>query len=137
VPKPILNLGRRVDLGRSEKRMREEFELALMYVLETDYDLDVRRANDKLNRRRSSAATLHFEYPTNGDPSSWKVLVVIEGAEESPHTLNIDYSSPDAMEESVIDCESLALAIGCYLEERRERRAVSGEVPGPQRRWDD
>jgi hypothetical protein len=117
--------------------MREDFELALLDVLESDYDLDVRRANDKLNRRRGSAATLHFEYPKNGDPANWKVAVSIEGARDSCHTLNVDYSSPDAMEESVADCESLAMAIGCYLEECRERRAASGEAPGPKRRWDD
>ena len=47
-------------MGRNGKRLREDFELVLMDVLETDYDLDVRRANDKLNRRRNGVATLHF-----------------------------------------------------------------------------
>jgi hypothetical protein len=105
--------------------MREDFELALMDVLETDYDLDVRRANDKLNRRRNGVATLHFEYSKNGDPENWKVVV------------NIDYSSEDAMEESVADCESLALAIGSYLEEYREQSVTSGACGELHRRWDD
>jgi hypothetical protein len=124
-------------LGCNEKRLREDFELALLDVLETDYDLDVRRANDKLNRRRKGVATLHFEYPKNGNPESWKVVVTIEGAEESAYTLCVDYSSLDAMEESVADCESLAMAIGAHLEECRERAVTSGECDGPQRRWDD
>jgi hypothetical protein len=117
--------------------MREDFELALMDVLETDYDLDVRRANDKLNRRRNGVATLHFEYSKNGDPENWKVVVTIEGVEGSAHTLNIDYSSEDAMEESVADCESLALAIGSYLEEYREQSVTSGACGELHRRWDD
>jgi len=124
-------------LGQNSKRLREDFELALMDVLETDYDLDVRRANDKLNRRRNGVATLHFEYPKNGDPDNWKVVVTIEGVEESAHTLNIDYSSEDAMEESVADCESLALAIGSCLEEYREQSVTSGACSDPHRRWDD
>jgi hypothetical protein len=117
--------------------MTEEFEQALLDVLETDYDLDVRRANDRLNRRRGSAATLQFAYPRNGDPSHWTVDVTIEGAPSPCHTLDVDWSSADTMEESVAACEDLALAIGAYLEERQESRLAAGEEPGPARRWDD
>jgi hypothetical protein len=124
---------------RNEKKMREEFELALIDVLETDFDLDVRRERDPLNRRKESAATLRFDYPTNRSGSRSKVVVQIEGMPES-HSLDVDWSSLDGIDESAGDCESLAMAIGTWLEERNEARMLAvagGGASWPQRRWDD
>ena len=99
-------------------------------------DLDVRLAGDQWNRRHRNVATLGFKYHWEESEDTAKVVISIDGVPECSHVLRADFSSPDAIERSAEDCESLALSVHTYLQKTRELEATQGNgVPG--RRWDD
>jgi hypothetical protein len=130
------------DAGREasdeRRELESEFELALIDVLEQDYDLGVRLPDDAWNRRRSDVATLRFKYRwEDGEPRA-KVVVSIEGKRNSSNVMLLDASSTEAIERCAENCEALALNVFAWLEECREKVVVTRERKrGRRRRWDD
>lgn len=100
----------------TERAKRErEFEGLLIDVLTQDYDLPVRHASDRLERRRRGLASLAFEYHYSS-PSQAKVIVKVEGMPSFSNLLPLDFSSPEAVARSAEDCEALALFLIEHLE---------------------
>jgi hypothetical protein len=122
--------------GRRE--LESEFELALIDVLEQDYDLGVRLPDDAWNRRRSDVATLRFKYHWDKAEPRAKVVVSVEGKRDSSNVMFVDFGSTEAIERCAEDCEALALNVFAWLEECREKTVVARETKrGQRRRWDD
>jgi hypothetical protein len=123
----------------SERReLESEFELALIDVLEQDYDLAVRLPDDAWNRRRSDVATLRFKFRWDEAEPRAKVIVSIEGKRNSSNVMFVDFASAEAIERSAEECEALALNVFAWLEECREQAALAREHRrGKRRRWDD
>ncbi|MFQ5698731.1 MAG: hypothetical protein ACE5IL_10670 [Myxococcota bacterium] len=120
------------------KKLQDQFERALIDVLESDYDLAVRRSEDSLERRRQGLACLTFAWPRGLCAGQGKVVVSIEGSRDITWILDVDLGSADAIEDSASDCESLVLGLSGYLSELKERRALETAASrGPARRWDD
>ena len=127
-------------VSRKRRRLEEEFELSLLDVLEQDCGLDVRLANDPVNRRRSDVATLLFRYRwSDQNPPRARAIVTIERAGNATSVLPVDFSSPESIERAAEDCEALALTVASYLEEGREQSALvqSSGADAGRRRWDD
>ena len=126
-------------MSEARQNLQHELEVAVVDVLEQDYDLEVRLAKDDWNRRRRSVATLHFDYRWDVQPTQARVVVTIEGLESRAHVLHADFSSTEAIERSAEDCESLALSVHTFLEEGRESDATvkPATVASGPRRWDD
>jgi hypothetical protein len=118
------------------KELERELELAIVDVLEQDHDLDVRLAGDHWNRRQRNVATLGFKYHWEENEDTAKVVISIDGVPDCSHVLRADFSSPDAIERSAEDCESLALSVHTYLQDAREADAT-GSNGEACRRWDD
>ncbi len=120
------------------RELESEFELALVDVLEQDHDLEVRLPDDSWNRRKSCVATLGFRYHWERSEPRAKVVVTIEGKRDTSNVMLVDFSSPEAIEASAEDCESLALNVHVYLEARRESaHAEMKNGSTPRQRWDD
>ncbi len=126
-------------MSEARQNLQHELEVAVVDVLEQDYDLEVRLAKDDWNRRRRSVATLHFDYRWDAQPTHARVVVTIEGLESRAHVLHADFSTAESIERSAEDCESLALSVYTFLEEGRESDATVGHCAagGDARRWDD
>jgi hypothetical protein len=124
--------------GDEQRELESEFELALIDVLEQDYDLAVRLPDDNWNRRRSDVATLRFKYRwDDGEPRA-KVVVSIEGKRNSSNVMFVDFESTETIERGAEDCEALALNVFAWLEECREKTVATRERKrGTSRRWDD
>lgn len=126
--------------GKAGKRrvLEHEFEELLLDVLEQDYDLAVRHAADRLDRRKRDIATLQFEWHYDKARAA-KVVVRVAGVADFKAILPVDFSSPDGMRRSAEDCESLVLHLTEYLEEKREKTLVeagAGRVPWGRREDD-
>ena len=108
-------------MSKSREVLEQNFEEQLIEVLALDYDLNVRRTDDKLDRRRHQVATLLFDYRyAKGSPKG-KALVNIEGVEEFTNMLPIDFSSTESLQRSAENCEALALYLMEHLQERCEQ----------------
>jgi hypothetical protein len=120
--------------GKAGKRRvsEREFEELLLDVLEQDYDLAVRHATDRLDRRKRDIATLEFEWH-HDKTNEAKVVVRVAGVAHFKAILPVDFSSPDNLRRSAEDCESLVLYLTEYLEEKREKTLV--EVAAGRMRW--
>lgn len=126
--------------GKAGKRraFEREFEELLLDVLEQDYDLAVRHATDRLDRRKRNIATLQFEWHYDRAREA-KAVVRVAGIAHFKAILPVDSSSPDAMRRCAEDCESLVLYLTEYLEEKREKtlvEVVAGRVPWGRREDD-
>ncbi len=111
--------------GKAGKRrvLEREFEELLLDVLEQDYDLAVRHATDRLDRRKRNVATLQFEYHYDS-PREAKAVVRVADIGDFKAILPVDFGSPDAMRRSAEDCEALVLYLTEHLEEAREKMLV-------------
>lgn len=110
--------------------MEREFEDLLLDVLEQDYDLSVRHADDRLDRRRRDVATLRFEYHYDTARDA-KVVVRIDGATEFKAILPVAFESAEGLRRSAEDCEALVLYLTEHLDQRREKTladAAAGKV---------
>lgn len=110
--------------------MEREFEDLLLDVLEQDYDLSVRHADDRLDRRRRDIATLSFEYHYDAQHEA-KAVVRVEGVSGFKAILPVDFASADGLRRSAEDCESLVLYLTEHLGGEREKtlaEAASGRV---------
>jgi hypothetical protein len=104
----------------SEREKRErEFETLLLEVLSQDYDLPVRHASDRLERRQRGRATLAFEYHYSS-PMQAKVVVNVQGLPGFSNMLALDFSSPESIARCAEDCEALALFLIEHLEENED-----------------
>ena len=112
--------------GKAGKRrtLEREFEELLLDVLEQDYDLSVRHATDRLDRRKRDIATLEFEYHYDAAREA-KVVVRVAGVADFKAILPVEFASADGMRRSAEDCESLVLYLTEYLEEVREKTLVA------------
>ncbi len=120
------------------RELESEFELALIDVLEQDYDLGVRLPDDAWNRRRSDVATLRFKFRWDDGEARAKVVVSIEGKRNSSNVMFVDFGSSEAIERAAEDCEALALNVFAWLEECREKTVVTRQRKrSERRRWDD
>jgi hypothetical protein len=120
------------------RELESEFELAVVDVLEQDHDLEVRLPDDSWNRRKNCVATLHFKYHWDRHEPRAKVVVMIEGKRDTSNVMLVDFSSPEAIETSAEDCESLALNVHVYLEACREQaHTETKRGRHPRQRWDD
>ena len=131
-------------MSKKSDNLKRELELAVVDVLEQDYDLDVRLASDAWNRRRRNVATLRFDYHWDPEPTRARVVVTIEGLEATTHLLQADFSSAESIERSAEDCEALALSVHTYLREGLEADVAAREASetgeiwrGEVRRWED
>ncbi len=126
-------------MSDARQSLQQELEIAVVDVLEQDYDLEVRLPKDDWNRRRRRVATLHFDYRWDAQPTHARVVVTIEGLESRAHVLHADFSTAESIERSAEDCESLALSVYTFLQEGRESDATVEHpaLGGVTRRWDD
>ncbi len=99
---------------RETEVLEREFEETLIDVLSQDYDLAVRHAEDRIERRKQGIARLDFEYQYSGDRSG-KVIVSIDGAPQFSSVLPVDLTNTEAATRSAEDCEALALFLMEYL----------------------
>jgi hypothetical protein len=118
--------------GKAGRRrvMEREFEELLLDVLEQDYDLSVRKTEDKLDRRKRDVATLEFEYHYD-DAREAKAVVRVKGVADFKAILPVDFASPDGLRRSAEDCEALVLYLTEHLEAVREKtlaEAAAGRV---------
>lgn len=120
-------------MAANRKELERELELAVVDVLEQDYDLDVRLGSDSWNRRRKNVATLQFQYHWQDNAPRAKVVIGIDGDAATSHVLMADFSDSETIERCAEDCEALALSVHAWLEKHREREGNGAY----QRRWDD
>jgi hypothetical protein len=116
--------------GGRRRALEREFEELLLDVLEQDYDLSVRQAADKLDRRKRDVATLEFEYHYDSANEA-KAIVRVAGVPKFQAMLPVEFGSPDTLRRSAEDCESLVLFLTEHLENAREKTlaaAASGRV---------
>lgn len=118
--------------GKAGKRrgLEREFEELLLDVLEQDYDLSVRHATDRLDRRKRDIATLQFEYHYESSHEA-KAVVRVSGVGQFKAILPVDFGSADGMRRSAEDCEALVLYLTEHLENAREKTladAAAGRV---------
>jgi hypothetical protein len=120
--------------GKAGKRrvLEREFEELLLDVLEQDYDLAVRHATDRLDRRKRDIATLQFEYHYDS-PREAKAVVRVAGVEGFKAILPVDFGSPDELRRCAEDCEALVLYLTEHLENMREKTLA--EVAAGRLRW--
>jgi len=120
--------------GKAGKRraLESEFEELLLDVLEQDYDLAVRQATERIERRKRDLATLQFEWHYDRARGA-KAVVRVAGVADFKAILPVDFTSPDALRRSAEDCESLVLYLTEYLEEKREKALT--EVGAGRRPW--
>lgn len=118
--------------------LERSFEEMLVDVLTQDHDLDVRRAQDPLDRRRNGVASLQFDFHWDTDEHA-KVVVTVEGVDDFSNMARVDFRSEDTMAASAEDCEALALFLTEHLSELREDwlEAVSAGELEHGRREDD
>ena len=110
--------------------MEREFEDLLLDVLEQDYDLAVRHAEDRLDRRRRDIATLRFEYHYDSTREA-KAVVRIDGVADFKAILPVEFESADGLRRSAEDCEALVLYLTEHLGTVREKtleEAAAGKV---------
>ncbi|HTO07256.1 MAG TPA: hypothetical protein VMR86_09400 [Myxococcota bacterium] len=106
--------------GGKRRALEREFEELLLDVLEQDYDLTVRQAADRMERRKRDVATLQFEYHHDSAHQA-RAVVRIDGVPSFKAVLPVDWSSPDALRRSAEDCEALVLFLSEHLENLREK----------------
>ncbi len=99
---------------RETEALEREFEQTLIDVLSLDYDLAVRHAEDRIERRRQGMARLDFDYQCSGDHLG-KVIISIDGAPGFSGMLPIDLTDSASAARSAEDCEALALYLMEYL----------------------
>ena len=117
---------------KRKKGQEREFEDLLLDVLEQDYDLSVRHAQEKVDRRKRDIATLTFEYRYDS-PREAKAVVRVSGVPDFKALLPVDFSSPDGMRRSAEDCEALVLYLSEHLSEVREKNY--SEAAAGRLRW--
>jgi hypothetical protein len=116
--------------GGKRRALEREFEELLLDVLEQDYDLSVRQASDRLERRKRDVAMLEFEYHYEGTHAA-KAVVRVGGVPSFKALLPVDWSSPEALRSSAEDCEALVLFLTEHLENVREKTlaaAAAGRI---------
>ena len=116
--------------GGKRRALEREFEELLLDVLEQDYDLSVRQAEDKIERRKRDVARLEFEYH-HESANEAKAVVRVAGVANFKAMLPVDWSTPDALRRCAEDCEALVLFLSEHLEEAREKTlsaAAAGRV---------
>src|SRR5258706_3501296 len=120
--------------GKAGKRraLESEFEQLLLDVLEQDYDLAVRHATERIERRKRDLATLQFEWHYDKTRAA-KAVVRVAGVAHFKAILPVDFTSPEGLRRSAEDCESLVLYLTEYLEEKRDKALV--EVRAGRRPW--
>ena len=97
------------------------FEELLIEVLTQDHDLEVRRSDDPLDRRRANVGTLDFAYRYADGPAKATVVVSIEDVPGFSSMLRADFSCEDSMRQAAEQCEALALFLTEHLDECGER----------------
>src|SRR5262245_19693705 len=118
--------------GKPTRRrvMEREFEDLVLDVLEQDYDLAVRRNEDRRDVRRPDIAPLCFEYHYDAARQA-KAVVRIDGIADFKAILPVDFASADGLRRSAEDCEALVLFLTEHLAGAREKtleEAASGRV---------
>jgi hypothetical protein len=109
--------------SRRKRSMEREFEDLLLDVLEQDFDLSVRHAEDRLERRKRDTASLRFEYHYDAGHEA-KAVVRIDGIKDFKAILPVDFASADGLRRSAEDCEALVLYLTEHLENMREKALV-------------
>jgi hypothetical protein len=127
------------DMDAQMRMQRErEFEMVLIEVLTQDWDLPVRRAGERVERRRRGGATLAFDYHYSS-PAQAKVVVGIEGLQSFSNVLFVDFSSSETIARSAEQCEALALVLMEHLQAVQEAlldQYASGALPYGRREDD-
>jgi hypothetical protein len=100
------------------------FEHALLDVLEHDHRLDVRHADDPLERRMRGVARIRFRYQWSQDRTSAKAIVTVAGADHFSNVIYLDGRSHAAIEASAEKCAALADFVAEYLDRARESLAI-------------
>ncbi len=129
---------------KDRQRLEREFEELLVEVLMQDYDLDVRRWGDAMDRRRKNIGTLCFDYHYEPKSPVGKAVVSLDEADDFTSLMKVDFSSPERMLAAAEDCEALALFLSERLDERRDELLGTedpiygdGDGDGLGRREDD
>ena len=112
--------------------MEREFEDLLLDVLEQDYDLSVRHADDRLERRKRDTVCLCFEYHYDTAHEA-KAVVRVDGIKDFKAILPVDFASADGLRRSAEDCEALVLYLTEHLENMREKALT--EAAAGRLRW--
>jgi hypothetical protein len=112
-------------MSAEQRELEREFEDLLIGVLTQDHDLAVRHPEDRLERRRQGVATLQFKYHYSSADQA-KVRVGIQDVGEFCCVMAVDFSSPEALQRSSEECESLALFLMEHLGAQREGLARAG-----------
>lgn len=119
-------------VGAKRKVLEREFEDLLIDVLEQDYDLSVRHAEDKIERRTRGVARLCFDY-RYASATDAKAIVRIDGKPDFKAMLPVDFASREDLRRSAEDCEALVLFLSEHLEEHREKAML--EATSGSGRW--
>ena len=107
-------------MSKNREAVERKFEELVIEVLTQDYDLDVVRHGDGLDRRRRSVAILCFDYHHEARSGVAKVVVTIEGVDSFSTMMRVDLGNRERMRQSAEDCEALALFLTEYLVGMRE-----------------
>ena len=118
--------------SRRKRSMEREFEDLLLDVLEQDYDLSVRHADDRLERRKRDTVSLCFEYHYDAAHEA-KAVVRVDGIKDFKAILPVDFASADGLRRSAEDCEALVLYLTEHLETMREKALT--EAAAGRLRW--